>query len=47
MRMDPCPQCRWVSVVDGSGHRHLEMRWIVPTSPAARPVPAPAPLRAA
>ncbi|MGY1624791.1 hypothetical protein ACI789_21505 [Geodermatophilus sp. SYSU D00965] len=30
MRTD-CPQCRWVFVVDGSGRRHMEMRWTAPT----------------
>ncbi len=22
-----CPECRWVSVVDGAGRRRMEMRW--------------------
>ncbi|SNS18249.1 hypothetical protein SAMN06893096_102390 [Geodermatophilus pulveris] len=48
MRTKTCPQARWVPVVDGAGHRHLEMRWSVPGEavPAARPV-APAGPRAA
>jgi hypothetical protein len=25
-----CPQCHWVSMVDGSGRRRLEMRWALP-----------------
>jgi hypothetical protein len=33
--------------VDGAGHRHMEMRWIVPTKPTAQPTVAPATLRAA
>ncbi|MGY1691511.1 hypothetical protein ACI79I_15435 [Geodermatophilus sp. SYSU D01105] len=27
MRDEKCPECRWVSVVDASGRRHMEMRW--------------------
>jgi len=27
MRVQECPQCRWVPVVDGAGRRRLEMRW--------------------
>jgi hypothetical protein len=27
MREKDCPECRWVSVVDESGRRRLEMRW--------------------
>jgi len=44
-----CPQARWVTVVDGAGHRHLEMRWSVPgqAAPAARPATASTALRAA
>lgn len=43
MRSLECPQCRWVSVDDGTGRRRLEMRWsqagsvtalTVPTGPA-------------
>jgi len=33
------PQCRWVPVVDESGRRRLEMRWVQPgtvTALAAR-----------
>jgi hypothetical protein len=30
MREMTCPQCTWVSVVDGSGRRRLEMRWLAP-----------------
>jgi hypothetical protein len=47
VRTNPCPQIRWVPVVDGAGHRHMEMRWIVPTKPTAQPTAAPATLRAA
>jgi hypothetical protein len=35
MREANCPQCRWVSVVDGSGRRRLEMRWMGPAPVAA------------
>jgi hypothetical protein len=31
MRPKECPECRWVSVVDTSGRRRLEMRWLPPT----------------
>jgi hypothetical protein len=34
-----CPECHWVPVVDGSGRRRLEMRWVRPSA-----VPAPSPL---
>ena len=27
MREKECPECRWVSVVDPTGRRRLEMRW--------------------
>jgi hypothetical protein len=27
MRVQECPQCRWVPVVDGTGRQRLEMRW--------------------
>lgn len=47
MRINPCPQVRWVPVVDSAGHRHMEMRWTVPGKPAAQPFPAPATARAA
>jgi hypothetical protein len=30
MRGKNCPDCYWVSVVDASGRRHLEMRWQSP-----------------
>ena len=33
-----CPECRWVSVVDGAGRRRMEMRWENPgTSVVAMP----------
>lgn len=32
-----CPECRWVPVVDGSGRRRLEMRWV----PSVTAAPAP------
>jgi hypothetical protein len=35
MRDKECPECRWVSVVDGSGRRRLEMRWDLPTAAPA------------
>lgn len=47
MRTSPCPQCRWVAVVDTSGHRHMEMRWVVPSKPTAQPTATPSTLRAA
>jgi len=47
MRTNPCPQIRWVPVVDGAGHRHMEMRWTVPSKPTAQPTPPPSTLRAA
>ena len=47
MRTNPCPQVRWVSVVDSSGHRHMEMRWTVPTKPTVQPTATPNTLRAA
>src|ERR687883_658999 len=31
MRVEQCPQVRWVPVVDSAGHRHMEMRWTVPS----------------
>jgi hypothetical protein len=37
MRGENCPRCRWVPVVDASGRRHMEMRWVVPT-PVGRQV---------
>lgn len=37
MRINPCPQVRWVPVVDATGHRHMEMRWTVPSKPTAQP----------
>ena len=37
MRINPCPQVRWVPVVDSAGHRHMEMRWTVPRKPTAAP----------
>jgi hypothetical protein len=39
MRTQECPECRWVPVVDGTGRRRLEMRWVRPgtvTTLAAR-----------
>ena len=30
MRANTCPECRWVSVVDGAGRRRMEMRWEQP-----------------
>ncbi len=47
MRTNPCPQVRWVPVVDGAGHRHMEMRWTVPTKPTVQPTASPTTLRAA
>ena len=47
MRTSACPQVRWVPVVDGAGHRHMEMRWTVPSKPAAQPTPPHSTLRAA
>ncbi len=45
MRVNQCPQVRWVPVVDSAGH--MEMRWTVPAKPTAQPTAAPATLRAA
>jgi hypothetical protein len=28
------PECRWVPVIDGSGRRRLEMRWVSATTAA-------------
>ena len=38
MRERRCPEVQWVSVVDASGRRHLEMRWqtAVPVRPGSR-----------
>ena len=40
MRANECPECRWVSVVDPTGRRRLEMRWqpsaIATQGPVAR-----------
>jgi hypothetical protein len=36
MREKDCPECRWVSVVDETGRRRLEMRW----QPQLGPTPA-------
>ncbi|MGR6964753.1 hypothetical protein ACU610_09870 [Geodermatophilus sp. URMC 61] len=47
MRTNTCPQVRWVPVVDSAGHRHMEMRWTVPTKPTAQPTTAPTTVRAA
>ncbi len=47
MRINACPQVRWVPVVDSAGHRHMEMRWTVPVKPTVQPATAPATLRAA
>ena len=49
MRMNPCPQVRWVPVVDGTGHRHMEMRWSVPVpaKPTAQPQTIQSSVRAA
>lgn len=49
MRTNPCPQVRWVPVVDSAGHRHMEMRWSVPVpvKPTAQLSAAPSTLRAA
>jgi hypothetical protein len=38
MREKECPECRWVSVVDPTGRRHLEMRWQLPIAPPQAPV---------
>jgi hypothetical protein len=39
VREKDCPECRWVTVVDAGGRRHLEMRWSLPvTVPAEEPV---------
>ena len=40
MREQNCPQCRWVPVVDGSGRRRLEMRWLPAAPVAATGTPA-------
>jgi hypothetical protein len=47
MRVNPCPQVRWVPVVDSAGHRHMEMRWTVPAKSTVQPTATPARLRAA
>ncbi len=47
MRTNARPQTRWVPVVDGAGHRHMEMRWTVPVKPTVQSAAAPATLRAA
>ena len=49
MRINPCPQVRWVPVVDAAGHRHMEMRWSVPVParPTAQPPASPSTVRAA
>jgi hypothetical protein len=35
MRVNECPECRWVPVVDGNGRRRLEMRWSLPIAAPA------------
>jgi hypothetical protein len=47
MRDKGCPECRWISVVDGSGRRRVEMRWAVPAPPVAEPAPVGAAVKAA
>ena len=47
MRINPCPQVRWVPVVDSAGHRHMEMRWTVPAKPTAQAATASSTMRAA
>jgi hypothetical protein len=42
MRDKGCPECRWVSVVDASGRRRVEMRWVAPQPPVADPGPGTA-----
>ena len=37
MSMTTCPECRWVSVVDGAGRRRMEMRWEQPGTVTALP----------
>ena len=32
MRVEERPLVRWVPVVDKAGHRHMEMRWELPTT---------------
>ena len=32
MRVEERPLVRWVPVVDKAGHRHMEMRWELPTA---------------
>ncbi|SEO94649.1 hypothetical protein SAMN05660991_02464 [Trujillonella endophytica] len=32
MRVEERPLVRWVLVVDKAGHRHMEMRWELPTA---------------
>ncbi len=32
MRVEERPLVRWVPVVDKRGHRHMEMRWELPTA---------------
>ncbi len=34
MRVEERPLVRWVPVVDKAGHRHMEMRWELPTTVA-------------
>ena len=36
MREKDCPECRWVTVVDGAGRRRLEMRWNLPAEEQVR-----------
>jgi hypothetical protein len=32
MRVEERPLVRWVPVVDKTGHKHMEMRWELPTA---------------
>jgi hypothetical protein len=45
MRTRECPECRWESVVDGSGRRRIQMRWAMPAAPVAQPSAEPVPAR--
>jgi hypothetical protein len=38
MRTQNCPECQWVPVIDGTGRRRLEMRWVRPRSGTESPV---------
>jgi hypothetical protein len=42
VREKDCPECRWVTVVDGNGRRRLEMRWNLPVAAPAEESVRPA-----